>query len=357
MVDVRLDLRTVIHQLGEVERSERLAREAASLSERLGDDDRIGKASQALTESTGDTAPGHQARAQRGRLYHDQGDYRQAAAALRDSLDALEAAGEMSSSLMGAVPFVASSTAYLGWSLAEPGEFEEATRRTQAALRVVETLGNPMGVMMACMGVGMVHVRQGNAAAAIAPLKHGLRICHQFGLTALIFHGIAASLGAAYALVNREAEGVTLLRKVADQSWSMKLVSDHLIGAIPLAGVWLSMGRLDEADQLARQSSNGRARTGSAGTRPMRCVCSARSPLAAIGPTCPPPRPTTSLRSSSPARSACDRWSPTAIAASARCTGGPATSDGAKEHVTTATTMYRDMGMPFWLEKADGPMD
>ncbi len=51
MVDVRLDLRTAIHQLGEVERGERLTREAASLSERLGDDDRIGKASHALSVS------------------------------------------------------------------------------------------------------------------------------------------------------------------------------------------------------------------------------------------------------------------------------------------------------------------
>ena len=31
------------------------------------------------------------------------------------------------------------------------------------------------------------------------------------------------------------------------------------------------------------------------------------------------------------------------------------TGDGAKaqEHLTTATTMYREMGMGFWLEKAE----
>jgi len=47
--------------------------------------------------------------------------------------------------------------------------------------------------MMAYMGVGMVQVRQGDAAAAISPLEQGLRICYEFGLTALAFHGIAAS--------------------------------------------------------------------------------------------------------------------------------------------------------------------
>jgi hypothetical protein len=28
----------------------------------------------------------------------------------------------------------------------------------------------------------------------------------------------------------------------------------------------------------------------------------------------------------------------------------------AREHLSTATTMYRDMGMTYWLEKAEGEM-
>jgi hypothetical protein len=34
------------------------------------------------------------------------------------------------------------------------------------------------------------------------------------------------------------------------------------------------------------------------------------------------------------------------------------TGDGAKaqEHLTTAATMYREMGMDFWLEKADAEL-
>jgi len=30
------------------------------------------------------------------------------------------------------------------------------------------------------------------------------------------------------------------------------------------------------------------------------------------------------------------------------------TRDQAREHLTTATTMYREMDMPFWLEQAAG---
>ena len=110
------------------------------------------------------------------------------------------------------------------------------------------------------MGVGMVYLRQGNAPAAMPPLEQGLQVCHTFGFTALMFHGIAASLGAAYALANRTAEAIPLLRKVADQAASMKLVSDHLLGAIPLGEVALATGQIEEAAQLGRP----RARPGSA---------------------------------------------------------------------------------------------
>jgi len=92
------------------------------------------------------------------------------------------------------------------------------------------------------------------SSTASGTTPHGLQICHTFGFTALVFHGIAASLGAAYALVNRPADAIPLLRKVADQSASMKLISDHLLGAIPLGEVWLSTGRIEDAAQLGRQS-------------------------------------------------------------------------------------------------------
>ena len=146
------------------------------------------------------------------------------------------------------------STTYLAWSLAELGEFAEATRRTEEALRLAEALENPLALIMACMGVGMVHLRQGNALTAMPALEQALQVCYTFGFTALVFHGIAASLGAAYALANRTAEAIPLLRKVADQSASMKLISDHLLGAIPLGQVWLSTGRIEDAAQLGKQS-------------------------------------------------------------------------------------------------------
>ncbi len=388
-IDVRLELRNAIHPLGEVERGMEHLREAESLAERLGDDGRAGMISLllsvgfwmmghsdraqesmgrglAIAESTDNGLLRLQARAQLGRIHHDRGDYRQAAATLREVLSALEASrlGHDVGAVSGVssiarprgtsrMPLVVQSTTYLAWSLAELGEFGEATRRAEASLRLTQALDNPFGLIMACMGVGMVYVRQGNAAAAMPPLEQGLQVCHTFGFTALVFHGIAASLGAAYALANRTAEAIPLLRKVADQAASMKLVSDHLLGAIPLGEVALATGQIEEAAQrgghaldLARQHKQRGHEVYA--LRLLGEVAAQRDP---------------------PDVEAAEEHYRSAMALAhelgmrpliAHCHLGlgklyrrTGKREQAQEHLTTATTMYREMGMQHWLDQAE----
>ena len=247
-------------------------------------------------------------------------------------------------------------TTYLAWSLAELGEFGEATRRTEESLRLAQALQNPLALIMACMGVGMVHLRQGNAAAAMPPLEQGLQVCHAFGFTALTFHGIAASLGAAYALANRTAEAIPLLRKVADQAASMKLVSDHLLGAIPLGEVALATGRIEEAAQLGGHALDLARKHKQRGHEVYA--------LRLLGEVAARRDPSDEEEAEAHYRgawrwltnSACARSSPTATSASASSTGAPETASRPHEHLTTATTMYREMDMRFWLEQAEAEM-
>ena len=374
-IDLRLDLRNAIHTLGEVERGMEYLREAESLAERLGDEPRAGRISLfvsaghwmmgdsdraresidralAIAESTGDRLLGRPARGNLGRIQHDRGDYRQAAVTLREVVKAIEA-DETPSAPVGVTPLLMIYTTYLAWSLAELGEFAEATRRTEESLRRAQASQNPLALIMACMGVGMVYLRQGNVAAAMPPLEQGLEVCHAFGFTALTFHGIAASLGAAYALANRTAEALPLLRKVVDQSASMKLVSDHLLGAIPLGEVALATGQTKEAAQLGEHALVLARKHKQRGHE----VYSLRL----LGEVA-------ARRDSSDRQEAQAHYRGALALATelgmrplvAHCHLGLGklyrrTGDSAKaeEHLTTARAMYREMDMGFWLTQAE----
>ena len=126
-----------------------------------------------------------------------------------------------------------------------------------------------------------------------------------------------------------------------------------------LGEAYLLAGRLDEARRPGRPQRSTLVR-GSTGTRPR-----------GVGP--PPPRRDRRASATAPTSraaeahyrealalaepsSACAPSSPTATSASASSTAAPATSAKAQEHLTTATTMYREMGMTFWLEKADAEL-
>ncbi len=204
------------------------------------------------------------------------------------------------------------------------------------------------------MGVGMVHLRQGNAPAAMPPLEQGLQVCYKFGLTALNFHGIAASLGAAYALANRTAEAIPLLRKVADQSASMKLVSDHLLGAIPLAEVWLSTGRIEDAAQLGRQALDLARKHKQRGHEVYA--------LRLLGEVAARREPADVQEAEAHYRSAIALAHELGMRPLvAHCHLGlgksvpahRASGRQAQEHLAIAATMYREMEMPYWLEQAD----
>ena len=374
-VDVRLELRHAIHPLGEMERAMELMREAEALADQLGDKARMGRISLSLSialwmmghadeaqapgdralaiaESTDDVQLGHQARSHLPRLYHDRGDYRRAAAGLRECLVALEAAGS-SPLAFGLSPLVSNSTAYLAWSLAELGEFEEATRRTEESLRRAEVSDTPLGLIMACMGVGMVRLRQGNIPAALPALERGLQVSYKYGLTALNFHGVAASLGAVYALANRTAEAIPLLRRVADQAVSMKLVSDHLLAAIPLAEVWLATGRTEDAARQATQALD------LARTHKQRGheVYALRLLGEAAARRDRPDVQDAEAHYQSAMRLAHDLGMRPLLA---HCHLGLGKlyrrtdrRDRGRDHLATSTAMYREMGMTYWLEKAE----
>jgi tetratricopeptide (TPR) repeat protein len=190
----------------------------------------------------------------------------------------------------------------------------------------------------------------------MSPLERGLQVCYAFGLTALVFHGIAASLGAAYALANRAAEAIPLLRKVADQAASMKLVSDHLLGAIPLGEVWLSTGRIEDAAQLGRQSLDLARKHKQRGHEVYA--------LRLLGEVAARRHPADIKEAEAHYRNAlalADDLGMRPLVAHCHLGLGKlyrriGKQQDAQEQLATAETMYREMDMQFWLEQAEAGM-
>jgi tetratricopeptide (TPR) repeat protein len=306
----------------------------------------------AIAESTGDHLLQLLARGQMGYIHHDRGDFRQAAITLRDYLTALETAGA-GSITFGVSPRAVSVRTYLAWSLAELGDFAEATRWAEESVSVASAQENPFGLMLACMGAGMVHLRQGDAPAAMPALERGLEVCHTFGLTALAFHGIAASLGAAYALVNRSEEALPLLRTVAEQAARLGAVSDHLFCAILLAEVYLVTGRAGEAAEIGTQSLDLARRHGHYGYEAY-----SRRLLGDVYARRDPPEVTTAEAHYRRGLELADSLGMRPLVAHCHLGLGKlyrrtGKREQAQEHLTIATTMYREMDMRFWLEQAE----
>jgi tetratricopeptide (TPR) repeat protein len=171
-----------------------------------------------------------------------------------------------------------------------------------------------------------------------------------------MYHGIAASLGAAYALANRTAEAIPLLRRVADQSASMKLVSDHLLGAIPLTEVWLATGRIEDAAQLAKQSLDLACKHKQRGHEVY-----ARRLLGEVAARRDPTDVQEAKAHYRGALGLADELGMRPL--SAHCHLGlgrlyrrTGHRQEVLENLAVAATMYREMDMRFWLEQAEAEM-
>ena len=101
-------------------------------------------------------------------------------------------------------------SAWLVWCLAEVGEFCEAIAIGEKGVRIAEEVDHPFSLVVACAGVGMLYLRQGDPQQAIAVLERGLEVCRVWHIP-LMFPWVASALGAAYSLEGRLAEAQSIL--------------------------------------------------------------------------------------------------------------------------------------------------
>jgi tetratricopeptide (TPR) repeat protein len=275
-IDIRLHLRTVLFPLGELQRALDGLHEAEAYAEHLNDQRRLGQVlastigcwwlmgvperaveygerARAIAAALGDVVLQMRSTLSLGQAYVTMGHFRRAADYLRKTLESPQ--GDIRYQRFGgAVVPAVNSRAWLAWSLAELGEFGAGMAPGTEAIQMAEAAGHPYSLISACYSLGLLHLRRGILDKAILVLEHGLEVCNTWGFHALSFHGVASFLGAAYVLAGRVAEALPLLERVVEQTGAMGVVSDHVLGVIPLGEGYLRAGRIDDALRQAQHA-------------------------------------------------------------------------------------------------------
>jgi class 3 adenylate cyclase/tetratricopeptide (TPR) repeat protein len=226
-IDLRLDLRPPLLQLGRLEEVLTVSREAERLATSLGDEQRLarvytylinrhylkgetreaieyGQRCLAVGRSTDDTALQGLARQYMGQSYHARGDYTQAERTLREDI-------EVSARDQATTSYVASCS-WLAFSLADRGAFDAAAFYLAEAQRAAETTQHAYSRLIAWTLIGLVWIRRGRLARAVLPLERAMEACRRKHLT--VWLPIPLSLlGLAFVRMGHIVEGLRLLEE------------------------------------------------------------------------------------------------------------------------------------------------
>ena len=241
----------------------------------------------------------------------------------------------------------------LARALGALGRFAEAFGRLREAIHIAEEAGHVFSLLFPLLGLGTLKLDQGDFAGAVAPLERGLDLCRTREVPVLL-HDFAWALGAAYHGTGRRAEGVALMedaarglaeRTVRVVGWAGR------VGA--LGGAYLLDGRLADATRIAQEELAAARQQGQRGVEGQL--------LRLLGDIAAHPdrvEVDTAEAHYRQAQALADELGLRPLMAHCHLGLGQLYArtkkrEQAREHLTTATTMYREMDMRFWLEQAE----
>jgi tetratricopeptide (TPR) repeat protein len=243
------------------------------------------------------------------------------------------------------------SHAYLARALAERGSFEEGHAHGQEALRIAEALDHPLSVVWACLGQAYLNSTQGDLGPGARLLEPALALCRERSITTYI-PVTMAPLGHTYARSGRIAEGVSLLQQALAAYDSAGIGYCHSISVVQLGEAYLLANQLEDASACA----DGAVKlTRTRGERGYEAYA-----LRLLGEIAAHSAPSELSEAGVRYREAlalADELGMRPLVAHCHFGLGKLyrrtdKREQAQEHLATATTMYREMGMTYWLEKA-----
>jgi tetratricopeptide (TPR) repeat protein len=375
-VDLRFDLHNALIPLGEVGRMLGTLEEAEQVATALGDQRRLGQVAAymtqcywwtgkperavesgqraiAIAQALGDRALEALATQRLGQAYASLGEYRRAVEAFGRQLARGEA--EPSRERSGAAGLrAAANRAWMAWCLASLGDFAESGAHAEEAVRLAEAAQHDLSLAMTYSGAGRPHLIQGNFPTAIAWLTRSAEICRRANFAPLFFL-VACDLGQAYALSGRVSEGVALLEEAASRSAAMRLMPTHAWNVTMLAEAYLLAGRREDATRDAQR--------GLAMARAHKQRWLEAEGLRILGEIlASAERPDTQAARADfeeAARIARDLDLRPLLGRCLLASGTLARragDGGAREYLSQAAALFREMGMRSWLEQAEAEM-
>ena len=370
-IDLRLDSRLVLAPLGQYDRILDYMREAEVIARELGDRHRLGlvladmgarlrnvgehrraiAASQQALEIGTELAEYSLQREARYRLAQAQfavGAFDLAIATFAETLQPLDA----ESPPLGTPRFFAAwSHAWLALSLGHRGRFAEALLHAEEAVEIAESVGHPHTLTEALGALGGVHLEHGNLDAARRAFERGLALVRPQSTGDV---NLLSGLGYTHALAGHLSEAIPLLEDSVGRETSISAMGLGLsVRMRRLATAYLYVGRADEAGRFARTavdlSTKHQERANQAWA--LKVLADVMVRAAAMRPTEAAETYTTSLTVATelgmrPLVAHCH-------AALGELYGRDARSADSDEHAAAAAAMYRDMGMTYWLERAE----
>ncbi len=370
-VDLCLDLRYSTSGLGDFERMIAHLRDAEPLARRLDDERRLGwvhaymgyyfrmmrppdearpftQSARAIAEKTGDRELAIEADYQQGMACLYAGEHGAAQELLRRAIATGSAMGGDGRTHVSVVAEMA-ARAYIVWSLAESGSFEEAATLGVAAIRIAEDRDSPINGVIAREMLGKIYEIKGDFDRAIPLLERALADARAWDLT-LLTTAVMAVLGHAYTKSERVADGVAILEqilKIGESSWMRASQSRTFV---TLGEISLAANRLDEAAALATRALALMREYGQRGWE-----AAALRLLAEIASLRRPRDVATAEAHYRAALAVAEALGMRPLAARCHLGLGSLCKDQPREaqaHLDVATTSFREMGMQFWLEKA-----
>jgi len=377
-IDVRFDLRNSLWPLAESGRIEGYLREAEILATRLDDQRRLGWVSAYMCShhlATGGHATAVRTCARRveaigetlsdgplqvaAQYYlvmacHLSGDYRGSEDVCRRLMQWLQ--GERIRERFGVATFPAVlSRAYLARNLAERGVFDEGDAQGQEVIRNAEALDHPYSLIFAYLGLAYVKSTRGELSQAARLLERAVAQGRDRDITFLSPTAMA-SLGHVYAWSGRIGEGVSCLQQALAAHDSAGIGYFHSTSVVQAGEAYLLADQVEDARACADRAVMLARQRGERGYEAWA--------LRLLGEI-------TSHPDSLDAEAAEDHYRQAMSLADelgmrplvahyhlglgklSRRTGK---REQAREHLTTATAMYREMDMRFWLEQAEAEL-